>query len=104
MAKFIRLLRERERMEVLINVDCISKIEVWYGVRSADPDDTVLHGVSLREGLTNPEAIRAYKVYVGGDPVLLDGDRNDPVIRVIQDIYENAIRAPEPHELPETDI
>jgi len=103
MAKFIRVLRERERMEVLLNVDCISKIEVLYGVRSADPEDTLLHGVTLREGLTNPEAIRSYKVYVGGEYFFF-GTGDDPVIRVIQDIYENAIRAPEPYESPETDI
>ena len=103
MAKFIRVLREGENMEVLLNVDCISKIEVLYGVRSADPEDTLLHGVTLREGLTNPEAIRSYKVYVGGEYFFL-GTGNGPVIRVIQDIYENAIRAPEPHESPETDI
>ena len=103
MSKFIRVLRESENMEVLLNVDCIIKIEVLYGVRSADPEDTRLHGVTLREGLTNPEAIRSYKVYVGSDSFFLVAG-NDPVIRVIQDIYENAIRAPEPHESRENDI
>lgn len=46
MAKFIRLVREKEMMELLINVDGITKIEVKYGVRSKDPKDTLLYAVS----------------------------------------------------------
>lgn len=93
MADFIRILKPDDGMEVLYNVNHITKIEVLYGVRSKNPDDFRLHGVSLREGLSSPDAERVYRLYFGSEKVLLPASPDDPVIRVIQNIYNNAIRA-----------
>ncbi len=98
MATFIRLIRESERKEILLNTDNISKIEVQYAVPSRKTGDTMLHGVTLHEGATNPEAIRLYKVFFGNETYLLHSIPNDPVVRVIQDIYDRAIRSPDSYE------
>lgn len=82
-------------MEVLVNVDAISRIEVRYGVHSGNPDDHRLHGVTLRQARDNPAAIRTYKIYVGGEFYMLPADGDDEVIRVIQRIYNDAINVNE---------
>jgi hypothetical protein len=102
-AKFIRLVRENERMELLLNVEQITKIEVKYGVPSKNPEDRKLYGVVLRDGISDPAAIRLYTVFIGGESYPLPGVTDDPVVRVIQEIYENAIRTPEPHDRPDAE-
>ena len=91
-------MRESERKEILLNTDNISKIEVQYAVPSKKSGDTMLHGVTLHEGATNPAAIRLYKVFFGNETYLLRSLPNDPVVQVIQDIYDHAIRSPDSYE------
>ena len=103
MAQFIRLLRPAEGKEILLNVAHITKIEVKYGEWSSNPDDRQIYGVTLAQGVADPNAMRTYKVFFGSESYLLPGVPNDPVVSVIQNIYNNAIRSPEPHELPPAD-
>ncbi|MBS0206623.1 MAG: hypothetical protein JSS49_27415 [Planctomycetes bacterium] len=100
MAKFIRIIREKEMKELLLNVDHISKIEVQYAVKGHDPNDRSGYVVSLKQGAEDPKSIRIYRFTIAGEEYLLAGVTGDPVVRVIQEIYENAIRTPEPHERP----
>ena len=104
MATFIRLMRESERKEILLNTENISKIEVQYAVPSKKSGDTMLHGVTLHEGATNPESIRLFKVFFGTETYLLRSLPNDPVVRVIQEIYDHAIRSPDSYEHALPDI
>lgn len=104
MATFIRLIRETERKEILLNTDNINKIEVQYAVPSKKSGDTMLHGVTLHEAATNPEAIRLFKVFFGSETCLLRSLPNDPVVRVIQDIYDRAIKSPESYEHTSPDV
>ncbi len=92
-ATFIRLIREHERKEILL---CTDKKQDRRSVRNSlkKNGDTMLHGVTLDEGATNPEAIRVYEVYCGSETYLLHGVHNDPVVRVIQDIYDRRFRSP----------
>ncbi len=86
---FIRIFRPKEDNELLVNVDHISKIEIVYTVPSGRSDYWV---TSLDHGLTNPEAIRIYRVHVAGEELLLRANPDDPVMRVFEEIYKNAIK------------
>jgi len=88
---FIRVIRPKEEKEILLNVANIWKIEVSYGVPSEGT--AILYGTSLRDGAENPEAIRLYKVFVGSETISLVGNPNDPVIKVLEDIYKDALKA-----------
>lgn len=86
---FIRVLREKERKEILINTDMIWKIEVTYGVPGEDGN---VYGTTLRTGIENPDAVRSYKIFCGSEEILLFGDPNCPVVKQIEEIYRNAIK------------
>ena len=87
---FMRIIRPSEEKEILINTNSIWKIEVTYGVKG---DRANLYMTSLKQGSEDPEAIRVYKVFVASDTFLLVGNPDDPVTRVLEDIYKNAIKA-----------
>ena len=87
---FVRIYRNREEKELLINTALVWKIEVEYGVT----DGSRIFGTSLDEGATNPETIRVYRIFVGSEVVLLPGD--DPVAWVFERIYRNAVKGAEP--------
>ena len=89
---FIRILRPRERKELLVNVNHVSKIEVEYAMPGGDGD---YWRTSLDQGLTNPEALRCYRVFVAGEELLLVANPDDPVIKVFEDIYKGAIKGPD---------
>ncbi len=91
MATFIRIPQPLKMKELLVNVDHISKIEVQYVVRSNDPNDKSGYVVDLRRGIEDPAAMRIYCVFVAGEELRFPGIPDDPVIKVIQDIYEKAI-------------
>jgi hypothetical protein len=87
-APFIRLL-EKDK-EVLINVNAIWKIEVRYALQQKDgPGFT---SCSMDEGADNPEAIRFFHVFAGPGQVCVKNDPNDPVCKVIDEIYRNSIK------------
>ena len=86
---FIRIFRPKERKELLLNVNLISTIEVEYGVPTGDGN---LWRTSLEEGLANPEAIRVYRVHVAGEELVLAANPDDPVIKVFENIYKDAIK------------
>jgi hypothetical protein len=89
---FVRIYRETEGHEVLINLDHISLIEVSYSVRGQDGH---YMKVPLRGGVDNPAAVRMYRFHVGGEKFLLaSSNPSDPVIQALSDIYSKALKGP----------
>jgi hypothetical protein len=88
---FVRVYREREQKELLINLDSVWKIEVTYGIPG---DNGSARQVTLNAGLKNPKALRYYRVFVGDEKILLEGHPDDPVIKVFEDIYKKAAKGP----------
>lgn len=89
---FIRIFRPQDRKEILVNVNHVSKIEIEYAVPGGDGN---YWRTSLEQGLTNPEAVRFYRVFVAGEELLLAADPDDPVMKVFEDIYKNAVKGPD---------
>ena len=89
---FFKIRRPADRIELLVNVAQISKIEVWYAV-PRHLEGTRLHHerVSLDEGLNNPEAVRFYDVFVAGESIFLAADPDSKLLAVIEEIYKNSI-------------
>jgi hypothetical protein len=86
---FIRIFRPREDREILVNVDHISKIEVKYAVpRGQGKYDQIL----VEDGLEDPEAVRWYCASVAGEIFQFPADPSDPVMKVFDDIYKNAVK------------
>jgi hypothetical protein len=88
--QFIRILREREDKEILINVNSIWKIEIEYVMKPTNPGE-MAGTCSLRKGIADPEAIRIYTVFVGGEKFKLVAKPDSKVMRVLEEIYKNAI-------------
>ena len=86
---FIRIFRPSEGKEILVNVDHVSKIEVEYAVPG---NDGKYFSTTLEAGLNSPEAVRFYRVHVGGETLLLAANPNDPVVKVFDEIYKKAIK------------
>jgi hypothetical protein len=86
--QFIRV-SVREDSEVYISLYNISKIEVKYHIRGPD---RLLHEVSLRKGLSDPEAIRVYTIYAGGDKFILQANPGSRTMLALEEIYKNAIK------------
>jgi len=83
-------IKRRIEKELLVNTDHISKIEVEYAMPSeGNADDS---HIEIEDGLKTPEAIKWYKVFVGSEEVALRSDPNDPVVKVIEEIYNKAIK------------
>jgi hypothetical protein len=91
MGKFVRVYRPKDDKEILFNTDYIWKIEVFYAIpKQGGP----AWKVGLEEGMRNPQAIRIYEIYTGGEKITLFSNSDDPVLKVIEDIYNNAIKGP----------
>ena len=86
---FIRVFRPSENKEMLFNVDHISKIEVEYAIPS---DGGNCWSTSLDQGIKDTGTVRFYRVHVAGEAILLRSNSDDPVIKVIEDIYKAAIK------------
>ena len=86
---FIRVFRRLEEKELLVNVDHIWKIEVEYNVQGSEG---LFWSTSLKEGAENPGAVRIYRLFVGGEVILLKSDPGDPVMNVIEEIYNASIK------------
>jgi hypothetical protein len=71
--------------ELIVNTDHISKIEVEYHIPEVGD-------VDVEDGLDHAEAIKRYKVFVGPEEIVLKSDPNDPVVKIIEDIYKNAVK------------
>jgi hypothetical protein len=87
---FIRIFRPSERKELLLNVNLISKIEIEYAMPGNDGN---YWRTSLEVGAANPEAVRFYRVHVAGEVLLLEASPDDPVMKVFEGIYRDAIKA-----------
>src|ERR1035438_4970696 len=90
---FIRLLEQDK--EVLINVNAIWKIEVRYALPQKDGKGYT--SCSMAEGSDNPEAIRFFHVFTGPGQVCIKNDPDDPVCKVIDEIYRNSTRLNSSH-------
>jgi hypothetical protein len=87
---FIRVYRRDERKEILVNTKHIWKIEVTYAI----PNQSGAWTTTLEEGTENPNAVRIYDVFVGSEKITLFSEPGDPVVKVIEDIYNSAIKGP----------
>ncbi|HVJ87372.1 MAG TPA: hypothetical protein VM452_17065 [Caulifigura sp.] len=94
---FIRFFRHDEESEVLVRVEDIWKIQVKYAVHL--PDGTFFR-TTLFEGMSNPSARRHYTLFIGDEKIKVASDPNDPVMQVIEDLYRNAVKSPEPVRKP----
>jgi hypothetical protein len=92
-AMFIRVFRHDEEAEILIRVEDIWKIQVKYAVPTSDG---TWFRTTLSEGMSNPNARRHYTLFVGDERIKLASDPNDPVLQVIEELYRNAVKTPEP--------
>jgi hypothetical protein len=54
--------------------------------------DSFYFSTSLKDGLNNPDAVRIYRVHVAGEEFRLAANPNDPVVKVFEEIYKNAIK------------
>ncbi len=91
---FIRVYREQEQKEILFNTNSIWKIEVTYAV-PGPPESDRLYATSLERGATDPGAVRVYRVFVGSEEILLlSTDPDDPALKVLNDIYKDAVKGP----------
>ncbi len=86
---WIRLFRAKEDKEILININTIWKIEVSYVIPGAN---RIGSEVSLEKGLSDPEAIRVYKIFFGSETASLTADSDSPAAKVIQEIYDNSLK------------
>ncbi|MDB5350539.1 MAG: hypothetical protein JWN86_1786 [Planctomycetota bacterium] len=80
------------RRELILNSDHITKIEVEYSIPSKVEGKTVLFSTSVQLGSADPNAVRNYKVFVGGEVLNLRSNPNDPVLNHIEEIYRNSIK------------
>jgi hypothetical protein len=87
---FIRVYRKDEDKEILVNTDHIWKIEITYAI--PDPKTRRGYATTLKDGLENPNSIKIYKVFFGADTVSLTPPPDDPVRKVMDDIYKNAVK------------
>jgi hypothetical protein len=79
-------------MEILVNVNAITRIEVKYAVLGKKGDGLAYYPVGLKEGLDNPDAVRMYAVFCGSEKFLLSANPNSAVVKVIEEIYKNSIK------------
>jgi hypothetical protein len=62
------------------------------------------HCVTLLEDALNLKASRVHKVFFRSETYLLQSVYNNPVVRVIQDIYDRAIGSPDFNEHASSDV
>jgi hypothetical protein len=92
---FVRVFRRDEGRitgEVVFDTDRISRIEVEYAVRPTDPGSKLLRPVDTATGLKDENAVRCYRVFFGGDSVFLMANPNNPVVKIIEQIYNDAVK------------
>jgi hypothetical protein len=83
---FIRIFRPSEDKEILVSVNSIWKIEVVYTGRKER------FRMSLERGLKDPNASRTYTIFIGNDSVVLPANPDDPVVKEIEKIYNDAVK------------
>ena len=85
---FMRIYQEKR--EMLLNVNRISKIEVAYGVGGGGGN---LWRVHLEESTQDAQTVRVYHVHVDGEEFLLQADTSNPVTKLIEQIFKDAVKA-----------
>jgi hypothetical protein len=86
--QFIRVC-VRDRKEVYIRLSSISKIEVRYAMMG---EDHKAYECSLKRGLADPEAVRIYTIFAGGEKYTLAANPGSRTMRALEEIYKNAIK------------
>jgi hypothetical protein len=90
--QFIHLTATNDSHEVLINVSSISRIEVRYYVPPEEGKTGPAWNTSVSSAQENPAAMRVYKLFVGEKEILLPANPNSGAMRLIEEIYKNAIK------------
>jgi hypothetical protein len=93
---FIRIIRPDKQQELLLNTAHVWKIEVSYVAPGGWKQ-------SLKGGASDPDAVRAYKVFIGSEVITLPADPDDAVVKVIEGIYRNAVKSDSTDAPPEGD-
>ncbi|MCE9561531.1 MAG: hypothetical protein K8U57_05705 [Planctomycetes bacterium] len=88
MSQFLRFYRPKEDKEILINVGMIWKIEVSYLMKG----DDAYYKTSLKEGLEDENSVRHYRVFAGSEELSVVADPDDPVVKVLEEIYNKAVK------------
>ena len=86
---FLRLVREREGKELLVNVDHIALIEVTYEIPPDAPGEQIQVAPSERAG--HPEAVRVYRVLVGNELLSIPTDPKNAALKAIEQVYRDAV-------------
>lgn len=90
MSQFLRFYRREENREILINVNSIWKIEVDYVVEGQIKGQ--FHKVPLARGINDADAVKHYRVFAGSEEIKVMSNPDDPVVKVLEEIYKNAIK------------
>lgn len=75
----------------MFNTAYITKIVVKYG--RLDPRDGNYWVTGLDQAYNDPDPVRFYEVYAGGDMYRIRSDPKDVVAKVFEEIYKHAIKA-----------
>jgi len=81
---FIRLVRPEECREFLVNINHISLFEILYSRNG--------HQINAKVAAEDPDAERVFKFSVGGEVFHVPSDPNDPVTKVLDELYKNAVK------------
>ena len=84
---FIRVSKQKNGKEVLLNVHHIWKIEVEYGVLSKE---RTFSRIKMDQVASTANAVRLYRIYNGKQAVRVLARPNDPASKVLDDIYREA--------------
>jgi len=83
---FFRIFRDDK--EILLNSTLIWKIEVEYAIQ----ENKTLYEVGLKWAYEDPNAKRTYTVFVGSEIIKVAADPGNPILKLIEDIYKNALK------------
>jgi hypothetical protein len=88
--EFIRIVRKSADKEILVRVSSIWKIDVKYYEKATQPGFVPGH-CSLGKGLSDPDCVREYTIFFGGETAKLVARPGSKVMRLLEDIYRNAL-------------
>ena len=86
--QFIRIC-VREAEEVFIPVHSIARIEVSYAIPQAN---RTAHECSVQKGVSDPNAVRVYTIFAGGEKYKLAANPGSRTMQVLEEMYKNAIK------------
>lgn len=91
-ATYIRIFDKKQDCEVLINVNAITEIHVHYVVQGKGAQKRIGFTVGYGAAKDNPDALRIYDIFIGATKYKLAANPGSPVMKVLEEIYKNAIK------------